>query len=77
MKEPSKLTKFLIFSFSILIIYTIVEFIVSTKTGITHDTLTTSVFFAFGGVETFGCAIIKVFKLKGENNDERDNISDS
>lgn len=58
------------FSFTALIIYTVIEFTVSTITGISHDTLTTSFFFVFGGVETLGASIIKIFKLHGGNNDD-------
>ena len=57
------LDKYLIFSFSVLILYTLGEFICSTITGITHDTLTTCLYAAFGG-ETLLCAVIKKYKLK-------------
>lgn len=57
------LDKYLIFSFSVLILYTLAEFICSTITGITHDTLTTCLYAAFGG-ETLLCALIKKYKLK-------------
>lgn len=57
------LTKYVIFSISVIILYTIVEFIVSTLTGISHDTLTTCVYGFFGG-EIVLCAIIKIFKLR-------------
>ena len=56
------LTKFMVFSFAVLF--------VSTTIGISHDTLTTCVYGCFGGIETLGCSIIKVFKIKEENNDE-------
>ncbi len=59
------LDKYLIFSFSVLILYTLAEFICSTITGITHDTLTTCLYAAFGG-ETLLCAVIKKHKLKRE-----------
>lgn len=68
LKKLSDLDKYLIFSFSVLIVYTIVEFIVSTVTTISHDTLTTCLYAAFGG-ETVLCALIKRLKLKrGEYN---------
>ena len=57
------LDKYLIFSFSVLILYTLAEFICSIITGITHDTLTTCLYAAFGG-ETLLCAVIKKYKLK-------------
>ena len=67
-KAMPSLTRFLVFSFSVLIIYTVTEFVVSTVTGVSHDVLTTCVYACFGGFETVGCALIKVFKLKEENN---------
>lgn len=66
-KKISALDKYVIFSISILLIFTIVEFVVSTITGIEHSTLCTCVFSAWGG-EILSCALIKIFKLKGENN---------
>ena len=64
-KKRSGLDKYIIFSFCVMIIYTIVEFIFSTLTGVMHDTLTTCLYGAFGG-ELLLCAIIKKFKLKGD-----------
>lgn len=66
-KVPS-LTKYVAFSIGVLIVYSISEMVISTMTGVSHDTLTTCVFSAFGG-EILSCAIIKVFKLKEENNE--------
>ena len=63
MKKLHDLDKYVIFSISVLLIYTIVELILSTKTGISHDTVTTAFFSCFGG-EILSCALIKVFKLK-------------
>lgn len=57
------LDKYIIFSFSVMILYTIFEFIFSTITGVSHDTLTTCLYGAFGG-ELLMCALIKRFKLK-------------
>lgn len=59
------LTKYVIFSISIIIIYTIAEFILSTITGISHDTLSTCVYSFFGG-ELVLSAMIKIFKLRRE-----------
>lgn len=56
------LTIYVVFSIAVLIIYTIVEQIISTVSGIGHDTLTTCIFAAFGG-EILSCALIKIFKL--------------
>lgn len=66
-KVPS-LTKYVAFSIGLLIVYTVAEMVISTKTGIQHDNLSTCVFACFGG-EILSCALIKVFKLKEENND--------
>lgn len=60
---PRSLTLYVVFSIMVLIIYTIVEQILSMKSGMTHDTLTTCIFAAFGG-EILACALIKIFKLK-------------
>lgn len=57
------LTKYVIFSISVVLIYTIAEFIVSTVTGISHDTLTMAVYGFFGG-ELVLTAMIKIFKLR-------------
>lgn len=67
MKNLPTLTKFIIFSFAVLLLYTAIEFIFSTISGISHDTLTTCLYACFGG-EVLACALIKVFKLKEENN---------
>lgn len=58
---------YIIFSIACVIIYTIVSFIVASRTGMTLDTLTACVFAFFGG-EVFACAMIKRYKLK-EGND--------
>ena len=57
------LTKYVVFSISILLIYTIAELIISIITGQSNDTLTTCIFACFGG-EILSCALIKIFKLK-------------
>ena len=66
-KKISALDKYVIFSISILLIFCIAEFIVSSITGQTHDTLTTCFFACFGG-EILSCALIKIFKLKSGDN---------
>ena len=70
MKDKKKsLTLYVVFSISILILYTIVEMLISTISGISHDTLTTCFYACFGG-EILCCALIKIFKLKrGENSE--------
>lgn len=71
-KEMRSLTLYVVFSILVLIIYTIVEQVLSTVTSISHDTLTTCIFAAFGG-EILACALIKIFKLKGGRDNEMDN----
>lgn len=63
MKKLTGLDKYVIFSFTVLIFYTIAEFVCSTITDIHHDTLTTALYGAFGG-ELLLCAVIKKYKLK-------------
>ena len=62
-KKLNGLDKYVIFSITLLLLYTIAEFVASSITGIPHDTLTTCFYAAFGG-EILSCALIKVFKLK-------------
>lgn len=61
------LTKYVVFSIALLLVYSVVEFIFAVKTGNTHDTLTTCMFACFGG-EILSCALIKIFKLKEDSN---------
>lgn len=68
-KKCSGLDKYVIFSITILLIFAIAEMIVSSKTGQTHDTLTSCVYAAFGG-EILSCALIKIFKLRGDNDEK-------
>lgn len=65
-REGLKLESYVVFSIAIMIIFTIVELVLSSRTGITHDTLTTCVFAFFGGEITI-CGLIKIFKLKETN----------
>ena len=67
-KRIPSLTKYVVFSISVLMIYSIAEFTCSNIYGISHDTLTTCVYACFGG-EILSCALIKIFKLKEENNE--------
>ena len=76
-KKLAKLTKFLLGSIAIILIYSILEFIYSIRTGMSHDTLTTCIF-AFFGTELASCTLVKIFNIikeKGENNDNDSNIS--
>ena len=66
-KKTPSLTKYVAFSIAVLIVYAVTELVLSTVTGISHDTLTTAIYTCFGG-EILSCAIIKVFKLKEETN---------
>lgn len=64
---------YVIFSISLLLIYTIAEFITATITGVEKSTLTMAFFGFFGAPEIIGCALIKIFKLKkGDNDNEAD-----
>jgi len=73
-RKLAKLTRFLIASMSICLIYTVVEFIFSILTGITHDTLTTCVF-AFFGTELASCTLVKIFNIiKEKNENNNDNV---
>ena len=63
-KKPlSSLDKYVIFSFTCLIVFTITEIIIQAVTGSVQDTLITCFFSAFGG-ELLLCAMIKRLKLK-------------
>ena len=68
MKKYPALTYYVVFSFAVLLVYTVVEQVISTVTGISHDTLTTCFYGCFGG-EILACALIKIFKLKEERKD--------
>ena len=61
-KTMPSLTKFIVFSFAVILTYTVAEFFTKTS----HDTLTTCLYACFGG-EVLSCALIKVFKLKEED----------
>lgn len=65
------LTIYVVFSIAFVILYSVVEFIVSTLTGISHDTLTTCVYAFFAG-EVVTAGLIKIFKLKEKKNEGDD-----
>ena len=69
-KAMPSLTRYIVFSFVMILTYTVIEFIVASNTGNEHSTLTTC-FFAVWGGEVLAAALIKVFKLKEENKDEQ------
>ena len=64
-KAMPSLTRFIVFSFAVILIYSVTELILSTAYGISHDTLTTCLYACFGS-EVLSCALIKIFKLKEE-----------
>lgn len=68
-KKLNKLDKYLIFSVCALIIYTIIEQILSMKVGYERSTLTTCFYAAFGG-EILSCVVIKVFNIKQETDEK-------
>ena len=75
-KRLNGLDMYVIFSIVMLIIFTIVTFVLSFKTGMTNDTLTTC-FFGFFGGEVVTCALIKIFKLRSDNENISRNDDDS
>lgn len=71
MKKPlNKLDKYLIFSVTALIIYTVVEQILTLKVGFERSTLTTCFYGAFGG-EILSCVVIKVFNIKHDKDEDK------
>lgn len=67
-KFPS-LSAYVMFSIVVLLAYTVAELLITSLTNLSHDTLTTCLFATFGG-EILTCAIIKIYKLKGDNDNE-------
>ena len=65
-RKLNSLDKYVIFSISLLLIFTIAEFVVSTITGIEHSALCNVFFLTFGG-EILSCALIKIFKLRSND----------
>ena len=68
-KKVDNLTKYVIFSISFTIIYTVMEFIFSIITGVSHDVLSGCVYGFFCG-ELVITGVLKITKIKGENSDE-------
>ena len=68
------LTLYVVFSIMTLIVYTIVEQVLSAVTGFSNDTLTTCFFACFGG-EILMCGLIKIFKLKNEKEDNNNEMA--
>ena len=69
MKKLSVLDIYVIFSISVLLIFTIASYILAITCGIMLDTLTTC-FFGFFGGEIVTCALIKIFKLRGDHKED-------
>lgn len=72
-RTTSSLTLYVVFSIMVIIIYTVVEQVLSTITGVQHDTLTTCFYACFGG-EILACALIKIFKLKGGDSNRNEEV---
>ena len=68
------LTLYVVISIMTLIVYTIVEQVLSAVTGFSNDTLTTCFFACFGG-EILMCGLIKIFKLKNEKEDNNNEMA--
>ncbi len=68
-KRLPALDKYVIFSFTCLLIFTVAEIILQAVTGTSQDTLITCFFGCFGG-ELLLCAMIKRVKLKRGDSDE-------
>lgn len=69
-KKLNTLDKYVIFSFMMIILFTITEFITSIITGIEHSALIVAWFGVWGG-EVLSLALIKIFKLKEEGKNEK------
>lgn len=63
------LTKFIIFSIGMVILYTITVTVLTATTGNDFGAYY-SIFCAIFGGEILSCALIKIFKLKGDNKNE-------
>lgn len=68
MKKLSSLTKYVIFSFSMVILMTIACLILQTFRPETDYSTYYTVFCGIFGGETLGCVILKIFKIKNPNN---------
>ena len=64
-RKLATLDKYVIFSITTTLVYTIAEFVTSTITGLSHDTLSTCVYGFFAG-EIVVAGLIKIFKLRRE-----------
>lgn len=71
-KRTKTLDKYVVFSITILLIFTVSQMVITAITGIEQSTLITCFFACFGG-ELFLCAMIKRLKLKEGTHNEVDN----
>ncbi len=62
-KKMKALDKYVIFSITMLVLFTVAQLVVICKTGVEASALTACFFSVFGG-EILTCGLIKVFKLK-------------
>jgi hypothetical protein len=63
-KKPlDNLSLYVIYCIAFFTVYSIAEFIVSSITGVSHDTLTEAVKFFCGG-EAFLCCLLKLLKVR-------------
>ena len=76
MKKLHGLDKYVIFSISVVLIYTVAEFFATCYYGFEQQTLTTCVYGFFAGEVTI-CGLLRIFKLRGKGEDERNDIVDS
>lgn len=67
--KKRKLDRYVIFSLTALILFTIVIIILITITEKNYDSIITAFFMTFGG-ELFSCVIIKWLRLKEKKEDE-------
>lgn len=66
--KKAPLSYYVVFSLIMILLYTIVSMILDVIWQIQYDTLTTCWFSVWGG-EVLTCGLIKIFKLKGEDED--------
>ena len=68
-KKLKALDKYVVFSISVLLIFTVVQMTITAITGVTQDTLITAFFACFGG-ELFLTAVTKWLKIKKGDTEE-------
>lgn len=73
-KKIPSLTKFVVFSLTMIILYTIIAIVYQWTSGQELSTTLTTCYFACFAGEVLSASLIKIFKLKEENNDGSDNL---